>query len=226
MENLVFEPNSSFAYNFSRKVVLEELEEHPAVASGEPFHLLTVAVPIIEGHLTPEQLANTYPRANNPDQFMKMRDAIKFFTRLLCKNSSPWLEDLGAGNFRLKSVEDVTNEELDEAEEDDEIEIGIGWVYAYSFPVLVKQGLAFPIKVGKTASDVGARVAEQARGAALFEPPVLLGSWKVKNVTHAEQAIHQLLKQRGKWVSDAPGREWFATTLEEIKSLIDIMEPA
>lgn len=36
---LDFEPSRSFAYRFSRKVILPELEQLPAAQSGEPFRL-------------------------------------------------------------------------------------------------------------------------------------------------------------------------------------------
>ena len=66
-------------------------------------------------------------------------------------------------------------------------------------------------KVGK-ATDVDARVADQTRGSAFFERPVILGRWQVKRVNSVERAMHNVLKARGRWMADAPGAEWFMTT--------------
>lgn len=97
-----------------------------------------------------------------------------------------------------------------------------GYIYAFSFPSIIKDGV-HPIKVGKTAGDVESRIAEQCKGSAIFEPPKLLGKWPVKRVAPTELAIHNVLKARGKHKEDAPGREWFNTTLAEVKAIIEFV---
>lgn len=118
----------------------------------------------------------------------------------------------------LKS-EDVLNAAIDD-EEDSESSDFDGHVYAFSFPSIVKAGEAFPIKIGKTVGDVTARVQDQCKGSASFENPVILGSWPVQRLGPTELAIHNVLKARGKWREDVPGREWFNTTMDEVSDII------
>jgi hypothetical protein len=51
----------------------------------------------------------------------------------------------------------------------------------------------------------------------------MLGAWPVKRVSPTELAIHNILKARGKHREDAPGREWFNTTIAEIKEIIEFV---
>jgi hypothetical protein len=126
--------------------------------------------------------------------------------------------------YRLKSDADIEQEmeetELDAEEDDEETTEFDGWIYAFSFPVLVKSDIAFPIKVGKTIKDVEGRVAHQCRGSATFDNPVILSKWKVKRVGAVESAIHATLKSRGKWRENVPGTEWFNTTISEIETIV------
>ena len=87
--------------------------------------------------------------------------------------------------------------------------------------MLIRTGSPFPIKVGMTAVDVQQRVLSQCKGAAAFDNPKVLGSWKVSRVAHVEKAVHKVLAARGRWREQVPGSEWFDTTLEEIQAIID-----
>jgi hypothetical protein len=55
--------------------------------------------------------------------------------------------------YRLKSDADIQQEmeetELDAEDDEETIEFD-GWIYAFSFPVLVKNGAIFPIKIAST----------------------------------------------------------------------------
>lgn len=125
--------------------------------------------------------------------------------------------------YRLKSDTDIQLEmeeaELD-AEDEEEVTEFDGWIYAFSFPVLVKEGMAFPIKIGRTINDVEGRVAYQCKGSATFENPVIISRWQVKRVGAVESAIHATLKSRGKWRENVPGTEWFDTRLSEIEAIV------
>jgi hypothetical protein len=109
---------------------------------------------------------------------------------------------------------DAAIEAGDEVAEDFE-----GYIYAFSFPSIIKDSV-YPIKVGKTAGDVESRIAEQCKGSATFEQPRLLGTWPVKRVGPTELVIHNVLKARGKHREDAPGCEWFNTTVAEVEAII------
>ena len=82
----------------------------------------------------------------------------------------------------------------------------------------------FPIEVGKTIKDVKGRVAQQCKGSATFDNPVIIGRLWVKRVGSVESAIHALLKSRGKWRENVPAIEWFDTTYAEIDSVIKFIQ--
>jgi hypothetical protein len=48
-------------------------------------------------------------------------------------------------------------------------------------------------------------------------------TWEVQRVAAVEDAIHAALEARGS-KRQAPGTEWFDTTLEEIKSIVDFVQ--
>lgn len=225
--NTAFEPTKSFCYRFARYELLDEIAKEPEPQSGAPFKLLEVVKRVIERHLTPEQLAIEIPaaEANRVDTVF---GALKFFVALHSKrlSSSPFVWMGNGGMYRLKSDADIQQEmeatelEAEDSGDDEEVPEFDGWVYAFSFPVLVNNSAAFPIKIGRTANDVEGRVAYQCKGSATFENPVILGSWQVKRIAAVESAIHATLKSRGKWRENVPGTEWFDTTLTEIEAIV------
>lgn len=133
---------------------------------------------------------------------------------------------IGAGEYRLPDVDDI-EEEVEEIEsaidENGEVEsIDLeGFIYAFTFPTLIRQSGGFPIKIGMTVKDVQDRVTSQCKGSAIFENPQLLGHWRVTRVGSVESAIHKMLTARGKWRKNVPGAEWFDTTIDEIQSIIE-----
>jgi hypothetical protein len=151
---------------------------------------------------------------------------IKFFVAFIAKEQGLF-ERVGEGTYRAKVADDISDLELEESALDEgDAVVGEfeGWVYAFSFPTLVRDDGPFPIKVGKTLGDVNERVAQQVRGSAAFEQPVVLGRWQVNRVGPFELAIHNVLKVWGRWREQAPGTEWFDTTLSEVESVIKFVE--
>jgi hypothetical protein len=154
-----------------------------------------------------------------------MGQIIRFYVPFLVKELGVFI-NLGNGYFRNQTEIDVSDDDLAEAA----IEAGAdvseedlrGYIYAFSFPSIIKDA-AYPIKIGKTAGDVEARIQEQSKGSASFEQPKLLGKWSVKRVGPTELAIHNTLKARGKHKEDAPGREWFNTTVGEVKAILEFV---
>jgi hypothetical protein len=229
--NIPFEPTKSFCYRVARYEFLDQVAKEPEALSGKPFKMIEVTKRVIKRSLTPAQLATEIPAAN-ADRIDTVYKTIKFFVQLHAKrlSNSPFVW-LGEGGFyRLKEAADIELEieeaELEEEEDEDEEETVEfdGWIYAFSFPVLVRQDAPFPIKVGKTIKDVEGRVAYQCRGSATFDNPVIVGRWQVKRVSAVESAIHALLKSRGKWRENVPGIEWFDTTYAEIDSVIRFIQ--
>lgn len=216
-----FEPTRGFAYRFVRYTVLPEVTKEVANLADEPFLLRDIAWPIIDRLLTPEQQAVRVARAQSEGDD-SMSSIVRFYVNFLAKGLNLY-QSMGKGYFRAHSEADISEDTLvDEAMESGDEVAGEfdGWIYAFSFPAITKPTGPFPIKVGKTVGKVDDRVAEQVRGSASFEQPIILGSWRVKRVGPTELAIHNVLKARSKWRETAPGREWFDSTPTEIESII------
>lgn len=217
-----FEPTNSFCYRFSRYQALPEILSEPEVHGGQPFRLIDIVTRVADRHLSADQQAATYLRAETGEP-KSVIQSIKWYVPFIAKNTKQ-LVPLGDGMYRLPEAADIDSAELeDSALEDGDAEVAEapGVVYAFTFPALMKNGAAFPIKVGMTATDVQQRVMSQCKGAAAFENPKILGTWKVARVGHVESAVHKVLAARGKWREGVPGTEWFDTTIEEIQSIVE-----
>ena len=157
---VTFEPTRALCLHFASQV-LSDILAQPEVASGAPFRLIDLAKPIIDTHVTHEQQAIRLKKklSEGDDPISKI---IKFYADSRARNISE-LVWVGDGMFRLSTPNDITDEQLAEAElEETPIEgDDDGHVYAYSFPVWIKAGEPFPIKVGKANSDAEKRVADQ-----------------------------------------------------------------
>ena len=226
--NIEFEPTRSFCYKFGRYVVLQEVQQLPDVINGKPFRLTELAQSVIDKYLSPEQQQTKIKKAQS-DRLNPIHSIIKFVVSLIAKHHEIFV-NLGNGMFRAKTSEDVPDEELGEELEESELEDGDaisaeykGWIYAFSFPALIKPTEPFPIKIGKTLGNVKDRVAVQCKGSATFDNPVILESWQVKRVGPTELAIHNTLKAWGKWRENVPGVEWFDTTISEIESILNFL---
>jgi T5orf172 domain len=227
-----FEPTKSFCYRVARYELLDQIAQEPEALSGQPFRMNNVTRRVIERNLTPEQLAIEIPAAN-ADRIDTIYGTIRFFVQLHAKRlpNSPfiWLGD--GGMYKLKEPADIEQEmedvELAATDEDDVEDAASefdGWIYAFSFPVLVQSSAPFPIKIGKTIKDVEERVAYQCKGSASFDNPIILGRWQVKRVSSVETAIHATLKSKGKWRENVPGTEWFNTTIAEVESIVRFIQ--
>lgn len=221
-----FEATNSFCYQFARYEVLPEIITLPEVQSGEPFRLVELVQKVVDRHLMPQQQAITYPRAQTGELLTIIR-TIKWYVPYLAKKTEQ-LVWMGEGMFRLPGAADLDEAEVEAAalEGDPSAADGSGgFIYAFSFPILVKQQDAFPIKIGMTVNNVQQRVISQCKGAAGFDNPMILGDWKVSRVAAVEAAIHKVLTARGKWRDNVPGTEWFNTTVDEIKEIIEFINP-
>lgn len=220
-----FEASNSWCYQFARYQALPEIIAMPEVASGAPFRLIELSRRVLNTYLTPEQQAQQFIRAQS-GQSMSVAAAVKFYIPFIAKNTGQ-LTNLGSGTFRLPTAEDLNEDDIEDAAfEAGEEEAGEfdGWIYAFSFPVLVKEGEAFPIKVGKTTGDVEARVTSQCRSSACFDNPVILARWQVKRVGAMESAIHNVLKARGQWRDNVPGVEWFDCRVSDVDQIIKFVQ--
>lgn len=220
---LEYAASSRFAYRFSRYLILPRITESDGFRSGQPFHLLPLVRAITDEYLTEEEQQTTYTRKNGQPE--SVFEAIRWYVPFIGRNSEI-LERVEPGWYRMptgEQVRDSSGDEIDEEIAEDSGPATEGWIYAFTFPELVKDG-PFPIKVGMTIRDVDERVADQCKGSAIFSRPTILKSWQVKKVSLTERTVQNLLKLSGKWKSDAPGAEWFVTTLDEIERVIGIVK--
>lgn len=219
-----FEPTRSFCYKFGRYTVLSEVQAMSEVTSGNDFRLTDLAQRVIDKYLTPEQQQTKVKKAQS-DRLEPIHSIVKFFVSFIAKEQGTFIR-VGEGVYRSKTADDISDVELDEsalADGDEEAAEFEGWIYAFSFPALVRASEPFPIKIGKTISNVDDRVNEQCRRSASFDNPVILGKWQVNRVGPTELAAHNVLKARGKWRENVPGVEWFNTTVVEIRAILDFV---
>ena len=216
-----FEPTRSYVYKAVRYELLPRIAEIARSFGEEPFRLRDIWKPLLAETYTPDQLDLRVKKAQS-DATEKMSTIFGFYIPFLAENLKVF-ENLGAGMFRNIPLE----EELAEA---DALATDIdandaGTICAYSFPSIIREDSKFPIKVGLTTTgDAQARVAQQCKNTSCFEFPVILMTWEVQRVAAVEDAIHSTLEARGS-KRQAPGTEWFDTTLREVKSIIDFVQP-
>jgi T5orf172 domain len=211
-----FEPTRSYVYRAARYELLPKIVDMAREFGDEPFLLRDITKRVLAETYTPDQLELRIKKAKS-DATEKMRTIFGFYIPFLAENLRV-LENLGSGMFKNFSLE----EEMAEA---DAVATDVesndpGLIYAYSFPSIRREEGKFPIKVGLTTTgDADARVTQQCKQACCFEYPVILGTWEVQRVAAVEDAIHSTLEARGV-KRQAPGSEWFDTTLEEIQSIV------
>ncbi len=223
-----FEATRSFCYQFGRYTVLAEIEAMPEVKSGAEFRMVDLTQQILDKYLTPEQQQVRIKKANS-DQTEPLHSIVKFFASFIAKQNDLFVR-VRPGIYRAHSEDEIaaaeegiTDAEIEDAaiaDGDVEAVEFDGWVYAFSFPALVRPDAPFPIKIGMTTGTVEERVAFQCKGSATFDNPVILGRWQVNRVGATEKAAHNVLRARGKWRENIPGIEWFNTTVSEVESII------
>ena len=124
------------------------------------------------------------------------------------------------GYWRIRSARASAAEEA-------VIEFGEGReaVYVYFFPAYRDQAAylgreAWPIKVGMSTGDVALRTRDQC-GTAMPEPPIVGLIYRTHDARSMERMVHSTLKARGKHLADAPGAEWFCSSVAEVQSIIE-----
>lgn len=220
---LEYTVSNGFGYRFSRYLVLPRITESDEFRSGQPFHLLPMIRSITNEYLTQEEQQASYLRPNGSPE--SVFAAIRWYVPYVGRDNEI-IERVEPGWYRMPSGDQTVDNSDDGIDEEIAEEAGPatdGWIYAFTFPDLIKNE-PFPIKVGMTIRDVEERVADQCRGSAFFSPPKLLKSWRVNQVSLTERTVQGLLKLSGQWKSDAPGAEWFVTTVDEIERVVGIVQ--
>jgi hypothetical protein len=220
---LEYTVSSRFSYRFSRYLVLSRITESDEFKSGQPFQLSPMIQAITNEYLTQEEQQENYVRPNGRPE--SVFDSIRWYVRFVGRENNV-IEFVERGWYRMPSgVQAVANNDdgIDEEIAEEAGPTTNGWIYAFTFPELIKSD-SFPIKIGMTIRDVDERVADQCKGSAIFSPPKVLKSWSVHKVSLTERTVQNLLKLSGQWKSDAPGSEWFITSLAEIERVVGIVQ--
>lgn len=100
-------------------------------------------------------------------------------------------------------------------------------VYAYYFPAYRDQAAYlgntdWPIKIGWTAGEHEVRIRDQV-GTGMPETPVVGLIYRTKDARNVERLLHSTLRARGKHMDTAIGKEWFCTSLTEVKAILDFV---
>jgi len=216
-----FEPTRSYVYRAARYELLPRIAEIARDRGDEPFLLREISKRVLDETYTPEQLEFRIKKAKS-DITERMRTIFGFYIPFLAEELRVF-ENLGGGMFRNISIDEELAEADAVATSVDSNDPGI--IYAYSFPSIRRSdGGKFPVKVGLTTTgDPEARVTQQCRQTCCFDYPVVLKTWEVQRVAAVEDAIHSTLEARGS-KREAPGSEWFDTTLEEIDSIVRFVQ--
>ena len=101
-----------------------------------------------------------------------------------------------------------------------------GAVYLYYLPMyrLHAENGRWPCKIGRTDRDPLSRILSQAATALPEKPHVALIVY-TKHPVACEAAIQGALTLRGLKLDDSPGKEWFLTSPEEVKALVEFFDP-
>lgn len=216
-----FEPTRSYVYNAARYELLPRIAEIVREFGEEPFLLREISKRLLAETYTPEQLEIRIKKAKS-DATEKMSNIFGFYIPFLAENLRVF-ENLGSGQFKNISIDEELAEADAVATDVESNDSGI--IYAYSFPSIMRNGGRFPIKVGLTTTgDADARVKQQCKQTCCFEYPLVIKTWEVQRVAAVENAIHSTLEARGS-KRQAPGTEWFDTTLEEIEAIVMFVQP-
>ena len=164
------------------------------------------------------------------------KDYVSAFKHCCQRQIPNYLENVGYATWKLNyqesSCEVVVSPEPspEEAAEPDiaadkVLGSGGGAVYVYYFDIYKKlanleEEVSWPCKVGMTDRDAISRVISQA-GTAYPELPHIALVLKTDTPRELETALHAALKFKKRHMTDAPGKEWFQTTPEEVESLYE-----
>lgn len=96
-------------------------------------------------------------------------------------------------------------------------------VYVYYYDVYcelagINGEALWPCKIGRTDCDPIQRIIGQA-GTCYPELPHVALIIYCDDSNALETAFHAIMKVKGRWMADAPGKEWFMTSPDEIKAI-------
>lgn len=130
-------------------------------------------------------------------------------------------------NETIDILDDNYDKQTANYEADKIIGVGNSSVYLYYYNTYKKYAekcgeKIWECKIGRTDKDPLHRILGQS-GTCFPEIPHIALIIKCQNSLYLEQAIHSILKIRGKWIEDAPGTEWYLTSPNEVESIYNLI---
>ena len=106
---------------------------------------------------------------------------------------------------------------------DETLGAGPNAVYVYYYDVycelaIINGEALWPCKIGRTDCDPIQRIIGQA-GTCYPELPHVALVIYCDDSNALETTFHNIMKVKGRWMADAPGKEWFMTSPDEIKAI-------
>lgn len=157
------------------------------------------------------------------DTFKKVTQKSAIHSSLSNVGFGSWILSMDDTNDTIEVVKDEKTSNNISFEIDEVLGEGSGTVYVYYYDVYKERAFLngrtiWECKVGKTDRNVLDRIFSQT-GTAYPEYPHVALLIKCPSAREMEDALHSILKLRGKWMENAPGSEWFLTSPDEIKDL-------
>jgi hypothetical protein len=210
----------------------ELVNETGASNRGVVYNYQKMVTAILEGKL--------------PNSASISRNAARSISRLIknAENVSPKTLDY-LNSTRVKLIENAEGEDAVQHDQESiemqstvlaKIASGIQTgIYVYSFPTYLHFGTVedhevFWLKIGSTKNSVWQRIVEQNRQTSMPEDPKLLRIYHKDdmNIEEVEKKFHYTLERVGHERSAArrtkAGTEWFATTLDAVDAIAELMD--
>lgn len=213
-------------------VAKELVEQSTAANSGVVYNNLTQLKAILEGTLPTGSTVSRHSAyavgrllKNNPHITTDLKSYLLNLKILLINNS----ESL---NAVLHDQDQIDHQSEQLAKQASVIQNGI---YVYSFPTYLHFGTIEDesiswFKIGSTKNSVWQRIVDQNRQTSMPEDPKLLRIYHKDgmNIDAIETKFHSTLDRVGHERSSArrtkAGTEWFATSLDAIDALAELMD--
>jgi len=206
------------------EIVEKGLAANVGVVSNDKSMIRT----ILEG-VIPNSPSRAWRNGRAIGGLLRDNPELSFPTKEYLVNLRDELDDFAsnesAQKFEDSAIEKVSNE-LEKA-----IDVQSG-VYVYTFPTYFKNPVKkdperFWLKIGRTEQVVEMRIANQTRQTAMPEDPWILRVYQSDSfsITELEQTFHKMLISAGHTRTEARhgGKEWFATNLEYLDQIAEIL---
>jgi hypothetical protein len=211
---------------------MEIVKQSGASNRGVVYNYQKMITAILEGEL--------------PNSASISRNAARSITRLIKNGEAISIETLGYLNTVRSKL--IQNAEAENAVQHDQESIAAqsavlakkastiqNGIYVYSFPTYIHFGTiedndVYWLKIGSTKNSVWQRIVEQNRQTSMPEDPKLLRIYHREgmDIDEVERKFHQTLDRVGHERSAArrtkAGKEWFATTLDAVDALAELID--